>query len=336
MTSPVRVGINGFGRIGRATLRTALGREGVEVVAINDVMDPADVAYLAEYDTVWGTLDPDVSIEDGDLAVGDRRIALSSEPAPADLPWEECDVDVAVESTGLFRTRDDAAGHLAAGADAVVISAPPKGDDDVPQFVYGVNHDDYAGERVVSGASCTTNSVTPPLSVALAEYTLEAADMTTIHAYTGSQELVDGPTEKTRRGRAAAENIVPTTTGAATAAPEILPALEGRFEATAIRVPVPSGSITELTLDLAEDPSAEAVNDVLAEYADGPLADAMGVTEDPVVSSDVVGTEYGSVVDLPQTTAVGDGIVQVFAWYDNEVGYSSQLLHLVERVGTAR
>lgn len=334
MADPVRIGINGVGRIGRATLRTALGREDVAVVAVNDVMTDEDVAYLAQYDTNWGRLADDVAVEDGDLVVDDRRIALSHEEDPSELPWDDHGVDVGVESTGRFRTREDAAQHLEAGAETALVSAPPKGDEQVDQYVYGVNHEDYDGAAVVSGASCTTNSVTPPLSVLLEEFTLEAAEMTTIHSYTGSQAIVDGPASKTRRGRAAAENIVPTTTGAATAALEILPELEGRFDATAVRVPTPSGSITEIVADLAESPDAAAVNDALEAAAHDDLADAMGVTRDPIVSSDVVGVEYGSLVDLEKTSRTGGGdLVKLFAWYDNEVGYASQLVHLAEYVG---
>lgn len=335
MADPVRIGINGFGRIGRATLRTALDREGVEVVAVNDVMADDDVAYLATYDTNWGRLADDVVVRDGSLVVDDHVIALTHEEDPSALPWDEYDVDVGVESTGLFRTRDEAARHLDAGADTALISAPPKGEKPVDQYVYGVNHEDYDGADVVSGASCTTNSVTPPLSVLLDAFTLEAAEMTTIHSYTGSQEIVDGPAAKTRRGRAAAENIVPTSTGAATAAPEILPELEGRFDATAVRVPTPSGSITEIVADLAETPDAETVNDALANAAAGRLAGAMGVTRDPIVSSDVIGVEFGSFVDLEKTSRTGGGdLVKLFAWYDNEIGYASQLVHLAEYVGS--
>lgn len=338
MDDTVRIGINGFGRIGRATLRTALGRDGIDVVAINDVVDVDDLAYLIQYDTNWGPLEQSVTVEGGDLVIGDeQRIHVSQATDPGEIPWGAQDVDLAIEATGQFRQRSEAARHLDAGAQTVLISAPPTGDQAVPQYVYGVNHTEYDGEAVISGASCTTNSVTPPLSALMDTFGVESANMTTIHAYTRSQNVVDGPASKTRRGRAAAENVVPTSTGAASATTEILPELEGAFEGTAVRVPVPSGSITELVLDLNANPSASAVNDTLVEYANGPLNDAMGVTRDPIVSSDVIGTEYGSYVDLEKTNVVGDGdLVTLFSWYDNEIGYSSQLLHLADFVVSER
>lgn len=338
MNDTVRIGINGFGRIGRATFRTALGRDGVDVVAVNDVVDVEELAYLAQYDTNWGQLEQAVTVEDGDLVIGDEnRVHVSRATDPGDIPWDERDVDLAIEATGQFRQRSAAARHLDAGAETALISAPPRGADSVPQFVYGVNHTDYDGEKVISGASCTTNSVTPPLSALMNAFGVESANMTTIHAYTRSQNLVDGPSEKTRRGRAATENVVPTSTGAASATTEILPELEGAFEGTAVRVPVPSGSITELVLDLTGNPSVSEVNDTLVEYANGPMNDAMGVTRDPIVSSDVIGTEYGSYLDLEKTTVVGDGdLVTLFSWYDNEIGYSSQLLHLADFVANYR
>lgn len=338
MADAVRIGINGLGRIGRATLRTALDRDDLEVIAINDVVDADELAYLTQYDTNWGPLPHDVTVADGDLVIGsERRIRVSNATDPGDIPWDEHDIDLAIEATGQFRTRPEAARHLDAGAEAVLLSAPPTDGGAVDQYVYGVNHHEYGGKPVVSGASCTTNSVTPPLSVAQETFGVESASMTTIHAYTGTQNLVDGPAKKTRRGRTAAANVVPTSTGAASATTEILPELKGSFEATAVRVPVPSGSITELVLNLAAEPAVSEVNDALVEAANGPLAEAMGVTRDPIVSSDVVGIEHGSYVDLEKTSAVNDGdLVKLFTWYDNEIGYSSQLLHLADYVANNR
>ena len=222
-TDPVRIGINGFGRIGRCAFRYALTNDDVEVVGINDVMTAEQMEYLAKYDTNLGNLPAAVELDGDVLRVDDGHVSLYGIQSPAELPWDELDVDVAVESTGIFRTRDDAGAHLEAGADKTLISAPPKGDKPVPQYVFGVNEDDYDGEEVVSGASCTTNSVALPMYVLLEEFGVASAEMTTIHAYTGSQALVDGPKKKTRRGRAAAENIVPTTTGASVATTDILP-----------------------------------------------------------------------------------------------------------------
>lgn len=309
---PVRVGLNGFGRIGRSVLRAVLDAPRVELAGINDVMDGEQLAYLARYDTVMGRLDDVDWHEGGDhpaatgtLAVGDASVPTFAEEDPANLPWADLDVDVALECTGQFRSRDEASKHLDAGADVVVISAPPNGDEPVPQFVYGVNHDDYAGERVVSNASCTTNSVAPVAKVLDDAFGIRSGLLTTVHAYTGTQALIDGPAAKTRRGRAAAENIVPTTTGAAEATTEILPQLEGRLDGMAIRVPVPNGSVTELVVSLESAPSVRAVNRAIRDAADaGPLAGVLGYTDDEIVSSDVLGLPFSSYVDLPSTNHV--------------------------------
>jgi len=331
-TEPVRVGLNGFGRIGRNVLRAVTESPRIELVGINDVMDPEQMRYLARYDTTMGRLD--VELADGDLVVGDTAVPIYDEQDPAALPWGDHDVDVALECTGVFRTREDAARHLDAGAESVVISAPPKGDEFVKQIVYGVNHDEYDGERVVSNASCTTNSVTPVAKVLDAEFGIESGTLTTVHAYTGSQNLVDGPKGKTRRGRAAAENIVPTSTGAAQAATQILPQLEGKLDGMAMRVPVPNGSITELVVDLSANPTPTELNDAFRDAADsGPLAGVLGYTDDEVVSSDIVGLPFSSTVDLESTNVVGDdGLVKILTWYDNEYGFSNRMLDVSKLV----
>ncbi|AFZ72862.1 type I glyceraldehyde-3-phosphate dehydrogenase [Natronobacterium gregoryi] len=327
----VRVGLNGFGRIGRSVLRAALSDDDVEIVAINDVMDDDDMAYLLEYDSVYGRLE-DVS-QDGDtLSVGDREIDLLSERDPTALPWDELDVDVAFEATGLFRTHDEAAKHLEAGAEKVVISAPPKGEKTVPMFVYGVNHEEYDGADVVSNASCTTNSIAPVVKVLEEEFGIESGLLTTVHAYTGSQDLIDGPSSKRRRGRAAAENIVPTTTGAAVATTEVLPELEGKLDGMAIRVPVPNGSITDLTVDLESDVTKADLEAAIREAADGDLAGVLGYTDDEIVSRDVVGLPFSSYVDLEGSMVLEDGLVKVLAWYDNEYGFSERMLDLATYV----
>ncbi|MDG5776318.1 type I glyceraldehyde-3-phosphate dehydrogenase [Haloarculaceae archaeon H-GB2-1] len=328
MSEPVRVGLNGFGRIGRNVFRASLEHDGVEIVAINDVMDEDDVEYLATYDTVMGRLDG-VSLDDGVLTVEgtDFQAGVFSETDPRQLPWDELDVDVAFEATGIFRTYDEASKHLDAGADKVVISAPPKGDKPVKQLVYGVNHDEYDGENVVSNASCTTNSITPVAKVLDEAFGIESGQLTTVHAYTGSQSLIDGPKAKTRRGRAAAENIVPTSTGAAQAATEVLPELDGKLDGMAIRVPVPNGSITEFVVSLEADVTEAEVNAALETAAAGDLAGVLGVTNDQVVSSDIVGQPYSSYVDLSSTTVV-NGLVKVLTWYDNEYGFSNRMLDM--------
>jgi glyceraldehyde 3-phosphate dehydrogenase len=335
--APVRVGINGFGRIGRSTFRAALGTPDVEVVGINDVADEATMEYLARYDSVMGRLDAAV---EGDHLVarsheGEASARLTSERDPAALPWADLDVDVVLESTGVFRTTEDASGHLDAGAERVVISAPPK-DEETRQIVYGVNEDDYAGEAVVSNASCTTNSVAPVAATLDDEFGLVSGYLTTVHAYTGSQSLIDGPHDKPRRGRAAAENVVPTTTGAAKAVTQVLPNLKGRLDGMAIRVPVPTGSITQLTVDLAGSPDAAGINDALRAAADGPMAGVLGYTDDEVVSRDIVGLPFSSYVDLNSTAVVGeDGLATVLAWYDNEYGFAGRMLDVARHVAPA-
>ncbi len=323
----VRVGLNGFGRIGRNVFRAVLDDPRIELVGINDVMDFEDMRYLAKYDTVMGRLDG-VELDGEALSIGDTSVPLHNVQNPADLPWGESDVDVALECTGIFRTKADASAHLDAGADTVLISAPPKGDDPVKQLVYGVNHDVYDGEDVVSNASCTTNSITPVAKVLDEEFGIEAGTLTTVHAYTGSQTLIDGPKAKTRRGRAAAENIVPTSTGAAGAATEILPQLEGKIDGMAMRVPVPNGSITEFVVTLDADVTESAVNDAFRAAADdGPLAGVLGYTDDEVVSSDIVGLPFSSYVDLNSTNVIADGdLLKILTWYDNEYGFSNRML----------
>jgi glyceraldehyde 3-phosphate dehydrogenase len=328
-TDTVRVGLNGFGRIGRNVFRAALVDPRIEIVGINDVMDDDDMEYLARYDTVMGTLDG-VELTDGELTVAGTGFSASvhEETDPAQLPWDDLDVDVAFECTGIFRTHEDASQHLAAGADKALISAPPKGEKPVPQLVYGVNHDEYDGEDVVSNASCTTNSVSPVAKVLDEEFGIESGLLTTVHAYTGSQNLVDGPMAKTRRGRGAAENIVPTSTGAAKATTQILPQLAGKLDGMAIRVPVPNGSITELVVDLEAAPSVERLNAAFRDAADsGPLAGVLGYTDDEVVSSDILGLPFSSMVDLNSTNQVNDGgLYKILTWYDNEYGFSNRML----------
>ena len=329
----VRVGLNGFGRIGRNTFRALLDDPRIELAGINDVMDFEQMEYLGKYDTTMGTLDG-LELDGDELTIGGTSVRLHNIQSPADLPWGEDDVDVAFECTGIFRTKEDAGQHLEAGADKVVISAPPKGDKPVPQFVYGVNNDEYDGEDVVSNASCTTNSVSPIAHVLDEAFGINTATLTTVHAYTGSQTLIDAPQGKTRRGRAAAENMVPTSTGAAQATTEILPQLDGKIDGMAIRVPVPTGSITELVVDLAADATEEEINEAFRAAADdGPLAGVLGYTDDEVVSSDIVGLPFSSSVDLNSTNVIGDNdLVKVLTWYDNEYGFSNRMLDMAEYV----
>ncbi|MDT3433698.1 type I glyceraldehyde-3-phosphate dehydrogenase [Haloarcula sp. 1CSR25-25] len=332
MSEPVRVGLNGFGRIGRNVFRASLANDNVEVVGINDVMDDSEIDYFAQYDTVMGELEG-ASVDDGVLTVEgtDFEAGVFHETDPTQLPWEDLDVDVALEATGIFRTKEDASQHLDAGADKVLISAPPKGDEPVKQLVYGVNHDEYDGEDVVSNASCTTNSITPVAKVLDEEFGINAGQLTTVHAYTGSQNLMDGPNGKPRRRRAAAENIIPTSTGAAQAATEVLPELEGKLDGMAIRVPVPNGSITEFVVDLDDDVTESDVNAAFEEAAAGELEGVLGVTSDDVVSSDILGDPYSTQVDLPSTNVVS-GMTKILTWYDNEYGFSCRMLDVAEYI----
>ncbi len=333
LDEPLRIGLNGFGRIGRNVLRAAVSYDDVEIVAINDVMDNDDMEYLLTYDSVHGRVD-DVSRDGDTLYIGDSEVQLLSERDPSELPWDELDVDVAFEATGLFRTHDDAAQHLEGGADKVIISAPPKGDKPVKTIVYGVNHDEYDGEDVVSNASCTTNSVAPVVKVLDEEFGIDSGLLTTVHAYTGTQALIDGPSGKRRRGRAAAENIIPTSTGAAIATTEVLPQLEGKLDGMAMRVPVPNGSITDLTVDLEADVTKEELADAIRSAADDELAGVLGYTDEEIVSRDILGLPFSSYVDLESTMVLEDGLVKLLAWYDNEYGFSNRMLDLAVLVAT--
>ncbi len=323
----VRVGLNGFGRIGRSTFRAILDNPKIELAGINDVMDFEDMRYLCKYDTIMGRLDG-LELDGDELTIGGTSVPLFNIQSPSELPWGDLDVDVALECTGIFRTKDEAGQHLEAGADKVIISAPPKGDEPVKTLVYGVNHGEYDGEDVVSNASCTTNSVSPVAHVLDEEFGINTATLTTVHAYTGSQTLIDAPKAKQRRGRAAAENILPTSTGAAQATTEILPQLEGKIDGMAIRVPIPNGSLTELVVDLEANPTAEEINDAFRAAADeGPLAGVLGYTDDEVVSSDIIGLPFSSYADLNSTNVIGDGgLVKILTWYDNEYGFSNRML----------
>ncbi|MFB1063257.1 type I glyceraldehyde-3-phosphate dehydrogenase [Natrinema sp. H-ect4] len=330
----LRIGLNGFGRVGRSLLRASLTDNDVDIVAINDVMDDDDMEYLLRYDSVHGRLEGG-SRRGDTLFVNDQEFQLRSEREPSEIPWDEFEVDVVFEATGLFRTREEAAQHLEAGADKVIISAPPKGEKEVPMFVYGVNHEEYDGDDVVSNASCTTNSVAPVLQVLNDEFHVVSGLLMTVHAYTGSQGLVDGPMDKRRRGRAAAENIVPTTTGAAGATSEVLPAFEGKLEGMAMRVPVPNGSITDITVNIEEEVERDEVLDAIRAAADDRLAGVLGYTDEEIVSRDIIGLPFASYVDLESVMVAANDTVKVLAWYDNEYGFSNQMIELAKHVARA-
>ncbi len=328
----VRVGINGFGRIGRNFFRAveSVGAD-IEVVAANDLTDNATTAHLLKYDSILGRLPGDVVADDDGVTVDGRSVRIFAERDPAALPWGDLGVDVVVESTGLFTDATKARAHIAGGANKVVISAPAKNED--LTVVMGVNHEDYdaAAHSVISNASCTTNCLAPMAKAIHDEFTIERGLMTTIHAYTQDQNLQDGPHKDLRRARAAAVNLVPTSTGAAKAIGLVLPELKGKLDGYAVRVPIPTGSATDLTVNLAREASADEVNAVVKAAADGTMKGFLRYTEDPIVSSDIVTDPASCIFDAGLTKATGNQ-VKVVGWYDNEWGYSHRLVDLVTYV----
>jgi len=333
----VRVGINGFGRIGRNYLRCVLERADngtgtpVEVVAVNDITSPATLAHLLEFDSTYGRLHRTVEHDENSLTVDGRRIAVTAERDPAALAWGDHGVDVVIESTGRFRTREQAGAHLKAGARKVLLSVPGKDVD--ATLVMGVNEGTYDpdADHVVSNASCTTNCVAPMVKVLHERFGIVKGLMTTIHGYTNDQVVLDGPHKDLRRGRTAAVNIIPTSTGAARAVGLVLPELAGTLDGIAVRVPVEDGSLTDLGVILDRHVTAEEVNAAYREAAEGPLKGVLRVSDAPIVSRDVVGDPASCVLDAPLTQAKGE-LVKVFGWYDNEWGYTNRLLDLTEYV----
>jgi glyceraldehyde 3-phosphate dehydrogenase len=329
----IRVGINGFGRIGRNFLRAQLDQDDFEIVAANDLGDAHTMAHLLKHDSVLGTLDLPVEARDGAIRVGEHEIKLLSERDPADLPWADLGVDVAIESTGLFTKRPDAEKHLQAGAKKVVISAPAT-DPDLT-LVFGVNDREYDPEQhhIVSNASCTTNCVAPVAKILHEAYGIERGFMTTIHAYTNDQQVLDLPHKDLRRARAAAINLIPTSTGAARAIGVVMPELKGKVDGMSMRAPVPTGSIVDLVVQVGSEPTAEQVNELFASKADsGDLEGILRYTDEPLVSTDIVHSSYSSIFDSGLTMANGN-LVKVFSWYDNEWGYSCRLVDLVAKIG---
>ena len=331
----IRVAINGFGRIGRNVLRAAKqsGTTELDFVAVNDLTESTTLAHLFRHDSVHGTYPGSVEVSNGGLVVDGDDIRVLSERDPAKLPWRELEVDVVVESTGIFRTRELASRHLEAGARKVIISAPAS-DEDIT-IVLGVNHDRYdpGAHHLISNASCTTNCLAPVAKVLAERFGFVRGLMTTIHAYTSGQAVLDGPHKDLRRARAAAVSMIPTTTGAARAISLVLPELEGKLDGMAIRVPTPDVSLVDLVAEVKRDASPDAVNDALRAAAENELAGILRVEEAPLVSIDFVGEPASSVVDAPSTSVMGDRMVKVLAWYDNEWGYSSRVVDLVRFVG---
>ncbi|ADG97098.1 glyceraldehyde-3-phosphate dehydrogenase, type I [Segniliparus rotundus DSM 44985] len=333
----IRVGVNGFGRIGRNFFRAAhaakaAGRADFEIVAVNDLSDPANLAHLLKYDSILRRFPEEVSVDGQDILVGSQKIrALAVKEGPAALPWGDLGVDVVVESTGIFTDAAKAKGHLDAGAKKVVISAPATGED--LTVVLGANEDKYDGsQKIISNASCTTNSIAPVLKVIDEAFGIVRGGLTTVHAYTQDQNLQDGPHKDLRRARAAALNIVPTSTGAAKAIGLVLPQLVGKLDGYALRVPTPTGSISDLTLDVEKEATADAVNAAVKAAAEGPLQGILKYSTDPIVSGDIIGDPHSSIFDAPLTKVIS-GQIKVAAWYDNEWGYSSRLVDLITLIG---
>lgn len=330
----VRIGINGFGRIGRNFFR-ALKEQGadLEVVAVNDLTDTKTLAHLLKYDSIMGRFPGEVSATEDSIVVDGKAIKVLAERNPADLPWGELGVDIVVESTGFFTDATKAKAHIEAGAKKVVISAPAKNEDGT--FVIGVNEKDYdpAKHNIISNASCTTNCLAPLAKVLNDEFGIERGIMTTIHAYTGDQRLQDAPHKDLRRARAAALSMIPTKTGAAQAVALVIPELKGKFDGLAVRVPTPTGSLTDLTFEASKEVTVEEVKAAVKKAAEGPLKGVLAYTEDPIVSADIVHDSHSSIFDATETKVIGK-LVKVLSWYDNEWGYSNRLVELTALVAS--
>lgn len=327
----IKVAINGFGRIGRLSFRQLQQRNGVEVVAINDLTDVKTLAHLLKYDSVQGRYPGEVHVEDGKIVVDGRAITVTAERNPAALPWGQLGIDVVVESTGVFRDPEGAGKHLEAGAKKVVISAPAKGG--IKTIVLGVNdHVLSDDDTILSNASCTTNCLAPMAKVLDDSFGFEQGFITTVHAYTSDQRLQDAPHSDLRRARSAALSMIPTSTGAAVAVGLVLPQLNGKLDGVSVRVPTPTGSLTDLVCTLGRDVTAAEVNAAMKAAAEGPMKGILEYTEDPIVSADIVGSSASCVFDAGMTSSMGR-MVKIFGWYDNEMGYSSRVADLVMRIG---
>ncbi|MEZ5464742.1 MAG: type I glyceraldehyde-3-phosphate dehydrogenase [Lysobacteraceae bacterium] len=330
----IKVGINGFGRIGRNVFRSAVQNfDGdIEIVGINDLLEPDYLAYMLRYDSVHGRFQGDVAIKDGNLVVNGRTIRLTQERDPANLKWDEVGADVVIESTGLFLTKETAGKHIEAGAKKVIMSAPSK--DDTPMFVYGVNHDSYAGQAIISNASCTTNCLAPVAKVLHDKWGIKRGLMTTVHAATATQKTVDGPSNKDwRGGRGILENIIPSSTGAAKAVGKVLPALNGKLTGMSFRVPTSDVSVVDLTVELEKGASYAEICAEMKAQSEGALKGILGYTEDKVVATDFVGETRTSVFDANAGIALDDNFIKVVSWYDNEWGYSNKCLEMAKIIG---
>ncbi len=328
----IRVGINGFGRIGRLVFRIAMKRSDVEIVAVNDITDAATLAHLLKYDSVHGIYDGKIEVKGDSFVVDGKEIKVMAERDPSKLPWKDMNVDIAVESTGVFRTRDKVAMHLDAGAKKVLLSVPAKDEIDAT-IVLGVNDDDLKPEhKIVSNASCTTNCFAPIVKVLHDTFGVEKGLMTTIHSYTNDQRILDLPHKDLRRARSAALSMIPTTTGAAKAVGKVIPDLDGKLNGMAVRVPTPDGSLVDFVAELKKDATVDDINKAMKSYADGQMKGILEYCTDPVVSTDIVGNPHSSIYDSLATMMMGSRMVKIVSWYDNEWGYSSRMVDLLVKM----
>ncbi len=328
----IKVAINGFGRIGRAAFKIAVENKNLEVVAINDLTDNNTLAHLLKYDSVYGKFAKSIGADKEYLIVDGKKIKSLTIKEPAKLPWKDLEVDVVLECTGVFRTKETASAHLTAGAKKVIMSAPSK-DNETKTLVLGVNDKEYNGEEIIDNASCTTNCVAPVMAVVMGKWGIKKALMTTIHSYTADQRIVDSPHKDLRRARAAAINIIPTTTGAAKATAETIPELENKFDGMSVRVPTPTGSLSDFTIVLEKSTTREEVIEAFKAAAKMPLyKNVLEVTEEPIVSSDIIGNSHSSIVDLSLTQVVDGDLLKIISWYDNEWGYANRLVEMISVV----
>ena len=334
----IRTAVNGFGRIGRTAFKIALDKHSsdIEIVAINDLTDAKTLSHLLKYDSNYGIWNHEISSDATHIIVDGKSYQVLAEKEPEKLPWKDLNIEVVIESTGRFTDSEGAGKHVTAGAKKVIITAPVKGEENVKTYILGVNGAKYSGEAVISNSSCTTNCIAPVAAVMNLKFGILKAMMTTIHSYTADQSLQDGPHKDLRRARAAAQSIIPTTTGAAISTTEVIPELKGLFDGQSLRVPTPVGSISDFTFLLKKKVTVEEVNQAFKEVSQNPMfSKILAVTEDPIVSSDIVGRSESAIVDLSLTQVVDGDMVKVFAWYDNEFGYSNRLIEQVINVGKA-
>lgn len=328
-----KIAINGFGRIGRPTFRLAFNSKKLEVVAINDLTDTKTLAHLLKYDSLYGKFDGEVGYDEQNIIIYGKKYRVFVEKDPANLPWKELGVDIVLESSGAFTDREGAEKHLRAGAKKVIISAPPKSTD-IPTYILGVNEDkfDPAKDLIISNSSCTSNCLAPVAKILNDEFKIERGFMTTVHAYTNDQRILDLPHKDLRRARAAAENIIPTTSGATQSVVEVIPDLKGKLDGISLRVPVPTVSVVDFICNVAKSTTAEEVNDLFRKMASGKLKGILAVTDEPLVSSDLKGNSHSAIIDL-SLTMVQDNLIKVVAWYDNEIGYAHRYVEITEYVG---